>query len=131
MTNINIEKPRKSLFKRWNFWRLFKIVIIIYCSLGIAFYYLQENFLFHPVPLSADYAYHFSRPFREVNFRINMNENLSVVQFFPEDSVRKGVVLYFHGNRQNINRYAKFADNFTRYGYEVWMPDYPGFGKTT
>ena len=41
------------------------------------------------------------------------------------------MVLYFHGNRENINRYAKFADNFTRYGYEVWMTDYPGYGKTT
>ncbi len=131
MTDINFEKRRKNFFKRWGFWGLLKTLIIIYCSLGIAFYYLQENFLFHPVPLSADYIYHFARPFQEINVAINRNENLNVVQFFPEDSVRKGVVLYFHGNRQNINRYAKFADNFTRHGYEVWMPDYPGFGKTT
>jgi pimeloyl-ACP methyl ester carboxylesterase len=31
----------------------------------------------------------------------------------------------------NINHYAKYADNFTKNGYEVLMPDYPGFGKTT
>ena len=30
----------------------------------------------------------------------------------------------------NINRYAKFADIFTKNGYEIWMPDYPGFGKS-
>ncbi len=139
MTNINFEirkksplrSPRAGTDRGWGFWRLLKIIIIVYCSLGIAFFYLQEKFLFHPVALPADYTYHFTGPFREVNIAINKNENLNVVQFFPEDSVKKGVVLYFHGNRQNINRYAKFADNFTRYGYEVWMPDYPGFGKTT
>jgi alpha-beta hydrolase superfamily lysophospholipase len=40
------------------------------------------------------------------------------------------VVIYFHGNKENINRYAKFATNFTKQGYEVWMEDYPGFGKS-
>jgi len=39
--------------------------------------------------------------------------------------------LYFHGNRKNIERYAPFAVNFTRNNYEVWMIDYPGFGKST
>src|SRR5688572_16805377 len=128
MADIHTQK-RKSPSR--SFWRFLTIILIVYCGLGIAFYYLQEKFLFHPVPLSADYTYHFTRPFREVNIAVNKNENLNVVQFFPGDSIRKGVVLYFHGNRQNINRYAKFADNFTGHGYEVWMPDYPGFGKTT
>jgi uncharacterized protein len=41
------------------------------------------------------------------------------------------VVLYFHGNKENISRYAKFATPFTKNGYEVWMEDYPGFGKST
>ena len=51
--------------------------------------------------------------------------------FFPQDSIPKGVVLYFHGNRDNVNRYARYAVNFTRHGYEVWITDYPGYGKTT
>ena len=54
-----------------------------------------------------------------------------MIKFFPADSVRKGVVVYYHGNKENIERYAKFANNFTKHGYEVWMEDYPGFGKTT
>jgi alpha-beta hydrolase superfamily lysophospholipase len=54
-----------------------------------------------------------------------------MIQFFPKDSIAKGVVLYFHGNMKNIYHYAASAGNFTKLGYEVWMPDYPGFGKTT
>ena len=56
---------------------------------------------------------------------------MNLVKFLPEDSFRRGVVLYFHGNKQNIERYAKFANQFTKHGYEVWMEDYPGYGKST
>ena len=38
---------RKRLF----FW--LKIIIIVYCGIGIVLYYLQEKFLFHPVRLPA------------------------------------------------------------------------------
>ena len=55
---------------------------------------------------------------------------MSLVKFFPSDTLPKGVVIYFHGNMENINHYAKFASNFTKQGYEVWMEDYPGFGKS-
>lgn len=56
---------------------------------------------------------------------------MNLLKFLPQDSIRRGIVLYFHGNKQNIERYAKFADHFTKYGYEVWMEDYPGYGKST
>ena len=84
----------------------------------------------HPKRLPPDYKFQFNFPFKEINIPFNKKDNLNLVQFFP-DQVSKGVVLYFHGNRENINRYAKYAANFTKHGYEVWMTDYPGFGKTT
>jgi len=62
---------------------------------------------------------------------MNNTDTVNMIRFFPADSIRRGVVVYFHGNRENIERYAKFANNFTKHGYEVWMEDYPGFGKTT
>ncbi|MDB5199791.1 MAG: alpha/beta fold hydrolase [Chitinophagaceae bacterium] len=118
-------KNRKRIL-RW-----IKIILLIYFVVGFGLYYFQEKILLHPQPLAADYVYHFNVPFTEVNIPINKNENFNIIQFFPKDSVRKGVVLYFHGNMTNINHYAAAADNFTKFGYEVWMPDYPGFGKTT
>lgn len=107
-----------------------KIIIIVYCSVGIALYYLQQRFLFHPEKLSAAYVYHFDSPFEELNIPFNKTDTINMIKFFPTDSLRKGVVLYFHGNKDNVERYAKFAKNFTKHGYEVWMEDYPGFGKS-
>ena len=116
----------KKIILRW-----LKVFIILYCLIGIALYYLQELFLFHPEKLSAAYVYHFEQPFEEINIPINSTDTVNLVKFFPKDLIRRGVVLYFHGNKQNIERYAKFAPNFTQHGYEVWMEDYPGFGKTS
>lgn len=119
-----VSKPKRIL-KRW-----IKVIVLLYSSIGIALFYLQEKFLFHPLPLARDYQYHFDVPFKEVELAMNETDTISLVHFFPKDSVRKGIVLYFHGNKENINRYAIFADNFTKHGYEVLMEDYPGYGKS-
>jgi uncharacterized protein len=111
--------------------RLLKIIIIVYCSAGIALYYLQEKLMFHPIPLPPDYQFKFNIPFKEVNIAINTKDNLNVIRFLTRDSIPRGVVLYFHGNRDNVNRYARYAANFTSHGYEIWITDYPGYGKTT
>lgn len=121
---------KKKISFKCRIFRWSKVIIIIYCSLGITGYYLQEKILLHPEPLDASYHYAFNVPFDEVNIKMNEGENLNIVRFFPSESA-KGVVLYFHGNMKNVNHYAKFAALFTSRGYEVWMPDYPGFGKTT
>jgi alpha-beta hydrolase superfamily lysophospholipase len=112
-------------------WKWFQIIALIYIMIGVALYFLQDKFIFHPQKLPADYKYQFNIPFREINLPVNDKKNLSIVQFTVPDSIRKGIVLYFHGNRKNINRYAPYATHFTRNGYDVWMMDYPGYGKST
>src|SRR4030095_16065344 len=113
------------------FYTVLKVVVIAYFVCGIVLYFLQEKFLFHPQKLPADYVFSFQQPFKEINLPVSSEKNISIIQFTVPDSLRKGVVLYFHGNRRNIERYGSYAINFTRNKYEVWMIDYPGFGKTT
>ena len=56
---------------------------------------------------------------------------MDLVRFKTKDSNARGVILYFHGNKVNIGRYAPFATVFTKNGFECWMIDYPGYGKST
>ena len=121
-----MQKTTHQKIKTW-----LKIVVAAYILCGLALYYFQEKFLFHPEKLPADHIFSFQIPFKEINLPVNNEKNLSIVQFTVPDSVCKGVVLYFHGNKKNIERYAPFAANFTKNKYEVWMMDYPGFGKST
>ena len=109
--------------------RLSIIIAVVYIIIGISFYLLQDVILFHAKPLEKAYQFSFEQPFEETNVDRG-NRNLNFVKF-KESSTRKGIVIYFHGNRRNIERYARFTPTFTKHGYEVWMPDYPGFGKST
>jgi alpha-beta hydrolase superfamily lysophospholipase len=115
---------RKKLIK----WA--KIIALIYIAGGVALYFLQDAILFHPVSLKRNHQYDFSIPHQDLSIPINKEDTLNLVRFFPADSVRKGVVLYFHGNKKNISWYAKYPPYFTNHGYEVIMIDYPGFGKS-
>ncbi|MGZ8556712.1 MAG: alpha/beta hydrolase [Chitinophagaceae bacterium] len=107
------------------------IFFAMYVALGAGLYFFQDRILFHPESLAADHLFNFHIPFKEINLPVNKEKNLSIIQFTVPDTVCNGVVLYFHGNRKNIERYAPFAKNFTRNNYEVWMIDYPGYGKST
>jgi pimeloyl-ACP methyl ester carboxylesterase len=115
---------RQKIFK-W-----FKFILLIYALLGILIYYLQDYIFFQALPVAKSHHYNFKIPYREVNLSYTETENLNIIQFESAKPV-KGVVLYFHGNRKNISWYARFAPMFTEHGYEVWMPDYPGYGKST
>jgi uncharacterized protein len=109
-----------------------KIVVVLYLMGGIALWYLQETIFFHPKKIRPGEAFSFAFAHKEVNLPVDESSILNFVKFFPADTAAtKGIVLYFHGNRENINRYAPASVYFTKHGYEVWMPDYPGFGKTT
>jgi pimeloyl-ACP methyl ester carboxylesterase len=112
-------------------WKWFKILAIVYVLSGVALYFLQDYVLFHPVSLKKDYNYDFPEKHKDINIPITENSNLNIVQFFSTDTITKGVVLYFHGNKKNISWYAKYPPYFTKHGYEVWLIDYPGFGKST
>lgn len=109
---------------------IIKLLIIVYCGLGIALWYLQDSILLQPKKLKAGYVYSFQQKFTELNLPVNENEALHAVQFFPADTARsKGLILYFHGNKENITHYAPAAALLTAHGYEVWMLEYAGFGK--
>ena len=120
---------KKSFWKKTGYWAW--RVFLFYIITGTILYFMQEFLLFRPKKLAADYKYSFTVPFKQIDLAVNADKNLSIVQFTVPDSIRKGIVLYFHGNRGNINRYAPFAQLFTKNNYEVWMIDYPGYGKST
>ncbi len=42
----------------------------------------------------------------------------------------RGLVYYFKGNSRSIKGWAKFAKDFMANGYDIFMMDYRGFGKS-
>ncbi len=111
--------------------RLLRVLLLLvtgYLVICTAMYFFQEALLFHPNKLGEGHVFAFSGPFEEK--WIQTSEGLRWHGlFFPADS-SKGVILYLHGNGGTLNSWGKVAPAYTSLGYDVFMIDYPGFGKS-
>jgi uncharacterized protein len=88
----------------------------------------QESLIFYPETLSPDYPFAFSAPFEEVTVPVEA-ATLNALLFKVPDP--KGAILYFHGNASSLRTWGDVAGTFTSRGYDVLIPDYRGFGKST
>jgi uncharacterized protein len=103
-------------------------ILLLYLCIGAGIFFTQKLFLLHPVPINRTAVFDIKQPYIEHSFNWLQQRNFSVLQFTTTH--KKGLVLYLHGNKKNAERYALYTTIFTKHGYEVWMPDYPEFGKT-
>lgn len=92
-------------------------------------YFIQERFIFKPEKLKADFTFRYDQPFEELFFEVAEGVRINGLHFRVMNC--KGIILYFHGNSRSIKGWGKFAKDFSRYGYDVLMVDYRGFGKST
>lgn len=109
--------------------RIVTALAFVYLLGGIALYFIQDKILFHPLSLPREHRFSFDHPFEEINIPFQ-KENLSIVKFKTVDSC-KGIVLFYHGNMENVEHYKKYPAFFLSNHYDVWMIDYPGFGKSS
>jgi fermentation-respiration switch protein FrsA (DUF1100 family) len=90
---------------------------------------MQEKLIFFPVTLPQDYVYEFSQPFEELTLQAPDGGSLNAIHFKAESP--KGVILYFHGNADNLVRWGNITERFVEYDYDVIVMDYRNFGKST
>jgi uncharacterized protein len=104
------------------------IIIVLYVAVCAYLYFQQENILFHPTKLSADYQFDFDIEFEEKTIVGEDGTKLSGVLFKSHNS--KGLVFYLHGNAGDITRCERDAYVYTDLGYDCFVLDYRGFGKS-
>lgn len=102
---------------------------ILYGIISLFVYWYQENLIFFPDVLAPDYQFTHFKDVEELYFQPEENTRLHALRFTVENP--KGIILYFHGNARALDNWGYVAEEFTRRGYEVIMPDYRGFGKST
>ena len=98
-------------------------------ALSIIAYFLQDLFIFKPEKLPPDFQFKYDIPFHELNFDIEPGVRINGLHFYRDNP--EGLILYFHGNSRSIKGWSKYAKDFYRYGYDVVLVDYRGFGKST
>jgi len=102
---------------------------IVYGALCLIFYFLQDYFFFRPEILPKQFEYRYPFPFDEVNFEMEDGSEINGIHFKVPNSM--GVVYYLKGNSRSIKGWGKFARDFVSKGYDFFMFDYRGFGKSS
>ena len=106
------------------------VVLAIYIGVSILLYYLQDYVLFKPEKLDKDFQYFYdNQEVEEYNIETRDGAIINGLHFKVKKP--KGVVLYLKGNSKSMRGWGKFAVDFMRHDYDVFMIDYRGFGKST
>jgi fermentation-respiration switch protein FrsA (DUF1100 family) len=104
-------------------------IVVLYLLGAFLFYFLQEKLIFLDEPLPNDFTYHFDRPFTEENISMKDGAVINLLHFEAPDS--KGLILYFHGNAGNLERWGQVVYPYVDLSYDVAILDYRGYGKST
>lgn len=91
---------------------------------------LQKKLIFRPKRLDKGKPLNLSLPHEEF-FLDHPQQNLRIhAVLFPAEGASKGLVLYLHGNSDNLLRWSQYAEDFIKRQYDILLIDYPGFGKS-
>lgn len=88
----------------------------------------QEAVLFHPTPLPAD-ARLATEPDVHESVVDVPGARLSVLELRLAEP--RGVVFFLHGNAGNLQSWFTDTDFYRRAGFDLVMPDYRGYGKSS
>lgn len=102
----------------------------LYIAVIMSLYLFQNTLIFQGKPLHKAYQFDFDQPFEELSIPTSDGLTLNALLFKTEKTSR-GLVLYFHGNGDNLQRWGKYAPDFTNLDFDILMVDYRGYGKST
>lgn len=90
------------------------------------FYYFQSYIIFRKATLSDSYTYESVFPLEEVM----LGDSGKFHSVLVKANNSKGVIVYFHGNRGNLQRWIGLTEDLMKYDYDLLLVEYPGYGKS-
>ncbi len=110
---------------------LLATLLTLWILLSIVVYAFQRQIIFQGDPLPLDHTFQFEleTPFEEHFLSTPDGISLNAL-YFSTLLPRKGAILYFHGNADNLQRWGQYSADLTQRGYDVFMIDYRAYGKS-
>lgn len=102
--------------------------VVLYLLLCLLFYFGQDFLFFRPEKLPQYFRYRYPFPFEEITLSMEDGGSINGLLFTVPNA--RGVVFYFKGNSRSIKGWGKFARDFIGKGYDFFVIDYRGFGKS-
>lgn len=105
--------------------RLGIVVGFLYLVAMASLYFIQDDVLFLPDRLPDSYRFS-----QGMEVEIEVDQDVALNCLHVKGPSPKGVVLYLHGNRGSNRRCLRQAENLMNEGFDLFMPDYRGYGKS-
>jgi alpha-beta hydrolase superfamily lysophospholipase len=102
--------------------------LILYMSICLVIYFMQERMVFNPKKLASDYKFQFENEFEELFIAAPDGIKLSGALFKADTS--KGLIFFLHGSGGNIERYRSSVPKYLSLNYDLFLLDFRGFGKS-
>ena len=123
--------------------RLCVIFLVVYVAVLASLYFFQERLIFFPSKLEPNHEFSFDQPFEEIRLDANgtwisglkfLAQSRDGEQIYSdangERKAKNGAAIFFHGNAGNLQGWGKYAQYFTDLGYDFYLFDYRGYGKS-
>lgn len=106
----------------------FSVLLVLYLFFSALLYFFQEKMIFLPQTLAEDFVFEHYEGYEERYIEMQDGTKLHALLFTTEDP--EGVILYLHGNAGSLEGWGSVAENFRANNYDVFIPDYRGYGKS-
>ncbi len=107
--------------------RMIKIALLLCCFLSASacnsLFYHPDNFKYGN-PASLEYK------FEEKMLQLKAGVSVNIIRFHAVGN-KKGTIVHFHGNAQNMLAHLSFTYWLPELGYDLYIFDYQGFGKSS
>ncbi len=100
----------------------------LYLALLGLLWWGQERLLFHPAPLAATHRFNQPADVHEVAVEVPGAQLSALHLRLPAP---RGLVFFLHGNAGNLDSWFDDAALFRQAGFDVFMIDYRGYGKSS
>lgn len=101
---------------------------LIYAGICAFYYFFQERIIFVPWRKRSNSPLLLGSEFTEYFLEGEYGGTIHAIKIKATNP--RGVILYFHGNTGSISRWGAIAEELTSFGFDVFLPDYRGFGKS-
>lgn len=104
-------------------------LILLYTTSILVLYFAQEQLIFRSSTLEKDYKFELNCNYEEIFIETSNKGKIHALKLNADSS--KGVLLYFHGNMDGLERWSKIVEPLLKYNYDIIAIDYRGYGKST
>jgi len=104
------------------------IIVLSLIALNVLMYWQQAQMIFYPMPGIHQTPADWGLDYEDVT--LNAEDNVQLNAWYIPYKKSDQVLLFFHGNAGNISHRRDSIEIFHRLGFNVFIIDYRGYGKS-